>query len=105
MPMDALDSGGAPALVPGGTSAPPPKLKKQGKKRQKGRAPPEACSPEDVLRHDVEALLGAPAVRAAEEEGTEWDAPFGMREEVEVEVKAMASNGAFLPFSAVVWWG
>jgi len=73
--------------------------KKQARK-QKRKPLPEPCSPEDVLWHDVVALLGSQTVDHKIAQGTEWDSPFSFREEVEVEVSKLSSNGT-LPSSSL----
>lgn len=86
------------APVPGPSSSANPKKshKKLARKaKKKGQhITPEAYSNEDVLWHDVESVLGKDVVDAAVEEGTEWDPPFEFREEVDVEVHSLSSNGA-----------
>ncbi|EIW86148.1 hypothetical protein CONPUDRAFT_160976 [Coniophora puteana RWD-64-598 SS2] len=91
----ASQSGGAQTTKDGaGEKLKAKKQPKKGKKnkKQKHRLP-EPYSPEDVLFHDVRALLGTEAVDKALAEGTEWNAPFAFKEEVEVEVKALGHNG------------
>ena len=100
IPVDPVDSLGAPAVVTAGGRSSTSRAagggtKKQAKKKKKIQALPEPCSPEDVLAKDVTLLLGQEAVDKAVEEGTEWESPFGMREEVELEITMMASNGAY----------
>jgi tRNA (uracil-5-)-methyltransferase len=71
---------------------PSKKVSKSAKRKQK-RVLPEPYSSEDVLWHDIVALLGDDTVGHALQHGTEWDSPFDFREEVEVEVSALSSNG------------
>lgn len=52
----------------------------------------EPYSHEDVLWHDVRALLGAETVHSAEQ----WEAPFHFREEIEVVVDRLSSHGSAL---------
>lgn len=70
--------------------------KKEARKaKKKGlHLAPEPYSTEDVLWHDVASVLGKEAVEKAIEEETEWNSPFEFREEVELEVHSMSSNGA-----------
>jgi tRNA (uracil-5-)-methyltransferase len=75
--------------VPGPTKKASIKLKKKQK-----HVLPEPYSPGDVLWRDVVALLGNDIVEHALQHGTEWDSPFGHRDEVEVEVSKLSSNGA-----------
>lgn len=56
---------------------------------------PEPFSNEDVLWHDVASVLGKAVVDEAVEAGTEWDSPFEFREEVELEVHSLSSNGEY----------
>jgi hypothetical protein len=107
VPVDALDAHGAPAATTGGVAAPAPAPttqaataaapKKKGKRKPR-HALPELCAPEDVVARDVAALLGADAVAAAVDAGTEWDAPFApdVKEELTLEVTMFSSNGACL---------
>ncbi|KAF8439365.1 S-adenosyl-L-methionine-dependent methyltransferase [Boletus edulis BED1] len=53
----------------------------------------EPYSHDDVLWHDVRALLGNDTVHSAEQHATDWDAPFQFREELEVVVDRLSSNG------------
>lgn len=53
----------------------------------------EPYSHDDVLWHDVRALLGADTVHRAEQDTVDWDAPFHFREEIEVVVDRLSSNG------------
>ncbi|KAH7884083.1 tRNA methyltransferase [Phlebopus sp. FC_14] len=66
------------------------RVKKEKKKRHEL---PDPYSSEDVLWRDVVALLGEETAERSISEGTEWDAPFGFREEVEVVVSSLSSNG------------
>ncbi|KAJ8594394.1 S-adenosyl-L-methionine-dependent methyltransferase [Rhizopogon salebrosus TDB-379] len=79
--------------VPGPTKKASKKLKKQK------HLLPEPYSPGDVLWRDVVALLGNDIVEHALRHGTEWDSPFGHRDEVEVEVSKLSSNGDALAHS------
>lgn len=91
-----LEEPSPPVPGPSSSAANPKKSHKKlaRKAKKKGQhVTPEAYSNEDILWHDVESVLGKEAVDAAVEAGTEWDAPFEFREEVEVEVHSMASNG------------
>lgn len=74
-------------------SGPSKKVSKSAKRKQK-RILPEPYSSEDVLWRDIVALLGDDTVDHALQQGTEWDSPFDFREEVEVEVSTLSSNGA-----------
>ncbi|KAI0344007.1 S-adenosyl-L-methionine-dependent methyltransferase [Trametopsis cervina] len=73
--------------------------KKQGKKRG-ARKPknklPEPYSNEDVVHRDVVALLGEDVVNSIMAEGKDWTSPFQMREEVQLTVSALSSNGESL---------
>ena len=73
------------------------KDKKKGGKRDKKKKHklPEPYSSEDVVHRDVVALLGQEVVDTILEEGKDWDAPFKMREEVELTVSAISSNGEY----------
>ncbi|EEB91592.1 hypothetical protein MPER_10025, partial [Moniliophthora perniciosa FA553] len=68
--------------------------KKNAKKLKKQRQSlPENCSPEDVQWKDIVNLLGVNVVDSAIEEGTEFQSPFAYHEVLELEVKAICSNG------------
>lgn len=56
----------------------------------------EPYSHDDVLWHDVRALLGDDAVHHAEEQDTDWDSPFHFRQEIEVVVDRLSSHGNVL---------
>ncbi|KIN93516.1 hypothetical protein M404DRAFT_171053 [Pisolithus tinctorius Marx 270] len=62
-------------------------------KKRKKHAMPEPCSTEDVLWHDVVSLLGSETVDQKIAQGVEWESPFDFREELEVTVSALSSNG------------
>ncbi|KAI6110154.1 hypothetical protein EDD16DRAFT_1435305, partial [Pisolithus croceorrhizus] len=62
------------------------------KKRRK-HALPEPCSAEDVLWRDIISLLGSEIIGQRTAQGMEWESPFGFREELEVVVSALSSNG------------
>ncbi|KAJ4474161.1 S-adenosyl-L-methionine-dependent methyltransferase [Lentinula lateritia] len=61
-------------------------------KKQRGHVP-EVCSPEDVRWTDIVSLLGQDVVDKAAEDGSEFNSPFLFKSEVELEVKAISSNG------------
>lgn len=84
---------------------PSKKASKSAKRKQK-RVLPEPYSSEDVLWRDIVALLGDDTVGHALQHGTEWDSPFDFRQEVEVEVSTLSSNGdalAHSPASSSPW--
>ncbi|KAF7969730.1 hypothetical protein HWV62_26078 [Athelia sp. TMB] len=92
-----------PEPGPSNSAANPKKSHKKlaRKARKKGQhIAPEPYSNEDVLWHDVESVLGKDVVDAALEAGTEYEAPFEFREEVEVEVHSLSSNGDGLALAA-----
>lgn len=81
-----------PRLDPGG------KGKKESKRMKKSKSRnqlPELCSPEDVLRRDIIALLGQDIVDHAFADGSDMDSPFAFHEEVELDVKAVSSTGEY----------
>lgn len=55
---------------------------------------PEPFSTEDVLWRDVTSVLGQAIVDRAVDDGTEWESPFAFKEEVELTVHSLSSNGA-----------
>ncbi|KAG2753493.1 S-adenosyl-L-methionine-dependent methyltransferase [Suillus brevipes Sb2] len=95
------DTNDSVLVVPG----PSKKVSKSAKRKQK-RVLPDPYSSEDVLWRDIVALLGDDTVAHALQHGTEWDSPFEFREEVEVEVSTLSSNGdamARSPASSPPW--
>ncbi|KAG0703442.1 S-adenosyl-L-methionine-dependent methyltransferase [Suillus ampliporus] len=91
-------------LATPGSSKKASKLSKK-KKKQK-HVLPEPYSSGDVLWRDIVALLGNDTVEHALQHGTEWDSPFDHREELEVEVSKLSSNGDALarsPASHLPW--
>jgi tRNA (uracil-5-)-methyltransferase len=96
--VDALDASGVPAATAAGASGSNEGTKESKPRKQKKNKrppPPEPCSPEDVVAHDVAAVLGEDAMKAAVAAGAEWDAPFSFKDEVVLEVKALSSHGEF----------
>ena len=76
-------------------SIPKKSAKKEARKaRKKGlHVLPEPYSTEDVLWRDVASVLGHAVVDKAIDEGTEWESPFAFKEEVELTVRSLSSNG------------
>lgn len=72
-----------------------PRGKRGGKKdrRKVKHKLPDPYTSEDVVHRDVIALLGQDVVDRLIEEGKDWTTPFQMREEVELTVSALSSNG------------
>ena len=69
--------------------------KKNAKRLKKQREhQPDLCSPQDVQWKDIVNLLGEDVVNDAVKENREFQSPFEFLEVVELEVKAMCSNGA-----------
>ncbi|KAK1229120.1 tRNA(m5U54)methyltransferase [Marasmius sp. AFHP31] len=76
--------------------------KKNAKRLKKQREhQPDLCSPEDVQWKDIVSLLGENVVDNAIEEGREFQSPFEFLEIVDLEVKAVCSNGDGLAQSDV----
>lgn len=70
------------------------KGKGKNKRKQKDKVPAiEPYSTEDVVYHDVQALLGEDVVRQAQEDGSDKVAPFERQQVVELVVSALSSNG------------
>ena len=63
-------------------------------KKQK-HAPPEPYSNEHVILLDIQELLGESVIKAAEEEGRDWVAPFENKTELELTVAALSSTGVY----------
>jgi tRNA (uracil-5-)-methyltransferase len=77
-----------------GTTAKKSAKKEARKAKKKGlHVLPEPYSTEDVLWRDVASVLGQDVVDEAVDEGTEWESPFGSKEEVELMVHSLSSNG------------
>ncbi|KIK95989.1 hypothetical protein PAXRUDRAFT_139490 [Paxillus rubicundulus Ve08.2h10] len=70
----------------------PKKHLKKAKKKPKHKLP-DPYSSDDVLWRDVVSLLGEQDVARMTAEGTQWDAPLGFRDELEVVVSRLSSNG------------
>lgn len=70
------------------------KQPRQPKKRKfKRPASPEPGTSEDVILRDVMALLGAEAVQAMKEAGTDYTSPLDRGQEIELVVSELSSNG------------
>ena len=67
--------------------------KKSGRPKRKLAALPDPCSPEDVLWHDIQEVLGKDVVDKVLEAGKEFEAPFKFKDEIMVEIKAVGSGG------------
>lgn len=90
--------------VIGPASSTKPKAKQQkqgGKRRLKKLTNIEPCSHDDVHWHEVCELLGQDAVDDATEEGTLFESPFAFREEVELHISRLSSNGSFSEISSI----
>ncbi|THH27959.1 hypothetical protein EUX98_g6227 [Antrodiella citrinella] len=73
------------------------KSAKKSNKKKKQKVPLiEPYSNEDVIFQDVKALLGEEAVLKAQEAGSELKAPFEFKQELELVVSALSSNGESL---------
>ncbi|KZT24394.1 S-adenosyl-L-methionine-dependent methyltransferase [Neolentinus lepideus HHB14362 ss-1] len=70
--------------------------RKEQRKLKKARALPEPFSTEDVQWRDIVALLGKEHVDKTLEEEKEWNSPFDLQEEVELEVSTLSSDGESL---------
>ncbi|CAE6532090.1 unnamed protein product [Rhizoctonia solani] len=68
------------------------KAKKPKKSRVK-RQNIEPCSHEDVLWHDVKAVLGSEAVEAAIAQNKDWESPLQFGTELELTVSGLTSTG------------
>jgi hypothetical protein len=80
-------------------------LKKSVKKRKNRKlAMPEPYSHDDVLWHDIMAVLGKDVVSKAIEDGVEFDSPHKFHDEVELTVAALTSHGTsiFNPYSTLL---
>ena len=72
------------------------KQKKGGKKRLRKLMNIEPCSHDDVHWHEVCELLGQETVNEAAEEESLFDSPFEFKEEVELQISRLSSNGGLL---------
>lgn len=68
-------------------------LLKGARKRRRKLEYIEPCSHDHVYWHEVADLLGKDAVKHAIDEETDLDSPFTLREEVELEILRLSSNG------------
>jgi len=75
--------------------------KRTQKRRDKVKNLPEPCSPEDVLWHDVVALLGQDVVDKALEEKSDFNSPFAYHQEVELEVSSLLPSGMLAELPSV----
>lgn len=69
------------------------KLVKGARKRRRKLENIEPYSHDDVYWHEICDLLGKDAVQSAVEQETDLDSPFELKEEVELEVQKISSNG------------
>ncbi|KAH8101434.1 tRNA methyltransferase [Cristinia sonorae] len=70
---------------------------RKNKRKQKDKIPAiESYSTEDVIYHDVKALLGEDVVAKAQEGEADSKAPFERQQELELVVSALSSNGESL---------
>ncbi|KAI0045363.1 S-adenosyl-L-methionine-dependent methyltransferase [Auriscalpium vulgare] len=100
IPVESIATSSKPS-----TAVKPKTQSKRSKRRQKHTLP-EAGTLEDVIFHEVTELLGKAAVDEAIAAGTEWNAPFEAREEVDLTVTSMSANGeglAIAPASKRPW--
>ena len=80
----------------------PKKGTKGAKKFRRKMTTVEPCSHEDVHWREVVSLLGKDIVDNAINDETDLDAPFEFREELEVEIRRLSSNGKFSFFLTYV---
>ena len=66
---------------------------KGARKRRRKLENIEPCSHDDVYWHEVSDLLGKQTVENSIEEETDLDSPFELREEIELDIQAISSNG------------
>ncbi|KIJ58937.1 hypothetical protein HYDPIDRAFT_118997, partial [Hydnomerulius pinastri MD-312] len=83
----------SPSTSHGGQGGRAERKKPARKGKKQKHLLPEPCSSDDVLWHDVKSLLGEEKVDCRIMEGTEWDAPFDFKDELEVMVSKLSSNG------------
>lgn len=69
------------------------KLAKAARKHRKKLLKIEPCSHDDVFWREVIELLGQDAVDAAIEEDSDFRSPFDFKEEVELSIVKLSSNG------------
>ncbi|KAG9001089.1 tRNA(m5U54)methyltransferase [Tulasnella sp. JGI-2019a] len=90
-----------------GDAAPAPRPSKVSKpKKFKRPPPPEAGSSEDVILHDVMALIGPDAVETATAAKSDYASPLEKGQEVELVVSELSSNGeslSLLPSPSKPW--
>ena len=66
---------------------------KKSKKRRKKQVTFEPGSRDDIFWHETIKILGRDTVQSLIEAGADWDAPFHHKEEVELSVSCLSSNG------------
>lgn len=69
------------------------RLVKGARKRRRRLENIEPYSHDDVYWHEICDLLGKDAIQSAIEQETDLDSPFEVREEIELEVQSISSNG------------
>ncbi len=72
------------------TNKQPPRMTKRQKKK---RLNIEPCSHDDVYWREVIGLIGQETVDSIAEAGQELESPFEFREEVDLEISQLSSNG------------
>ncbi|TDL22341.1 S-adenosyl-L-methionine-dependent methyltransferase [Rickenella mellea] len=75
------------------TKKPSRKAVRTAQKNRKKLIELEPCSRDDIYWHEINDLLGKDAVDEAIEAGSDLDAPFGFREEVDLVISELSSNG------------
>lgn len=86
-----MDSGNVPSLK--NNLSADKKQVKGARKRRRKLENIESCSRDDVYWHETSDLLGKETVEKSIEEETDLDSPFELREEIELDIQAISSNG------------
>lgn len=101
LPLEELDTHDKTVRTLTATQGGPNKKSRNAKKKQK-HAYIEPYSTEDVVLHDVKALLGQDAFDQVMAEGSDWNSPFEHREEVQLVVSCLSSTGEFVMLLEIV---
>lgn len=99
MPLDIEASTSKPDIPMKGTSKPPTKMRsnksqtKHDKKKRRKLTELDPGSPDDVLWHEIQILLGEDVVQDAIGRSVELKAPFDFGHEMEVTIAELSSSG------------
>lgn len=81
------------ATMTNAKSAPTSECKSRHKKRKQKRFIPEPGSRDDIYWHESIKILGRETVDSIVAAGEDWDAPLHYKEEIELTISSLSSNG------------